>query len=95
MSAPFSITDHALLRWLERRHGIDVEWMRDAMRAEIEGAQNSNALSYVGSNEELHLVVDGLTYIFEDGRCITVLPVGGRPMKLRRARGRRDELCEV
>ena len=29
------ITDHALLRWLERVHGIDVEWMRSQLAAEV------------------------------------------------------------
>lgn len=28
-------TDHALVRWLERVHGIDMEWFREEMANEI------------------------------------------------------------
>ena len=30
-----AITDHALLRWMERVHGIDVEGWRELMRQEL------------------------------------------------------------
>lgn len=35
------ITDHALLRWMERAHGIDVEGWRSLMRGEVEEALSS------------------------------------------------------
>lgn len=30
-----SISDHALIRWLERGHGVDMEEFRDILREEV------------------------------------------------------------
>lgn len=33
-----SVTDHALLRWMERMHGVDIEGWRQLMIAEVEAS---------------------------------------------------------
>lgn len=40
MIAP-EITDHALLRWMERVHGVDVATWRALMRAELEASMEA------------------------------------------------------
>lgn len=44
-----SISDHALLRWMERRHGIDVETWRRLMLDEV----NASIAQYDGEKPRL------------------------------------------
>lgn len=41
MIAP-EITDHALLRWMERAHGVDVSAWRRLMREEVQAALDAS-----------------------------------------------------
>lgn len=59
-----SITDHALLRWLERVHGIDIDFFRQALLDETRDYIEIGATA---------VRKDGVTYIFKNGRLITVI----------------------
>lgn len=70
------VSDHALLRWLERRHGFNVDALRDEAAREIERYAGTGCKS---------VTVDGLQWIIDGWRATTVLPAGvkaisrGRP----------------
>lgn len=57
----YRITDHALLRWLERVHGIDVEWFREMMLVEVQ----ASVVGFGGFPDETaeQFVLDGDTVI--------------------------------
>jgi hypothetical protein len=59
------ITDHALVRWLERHHGIDMEWFRERLA--------EKAQPYVDVKAK-HANVDGVWFVFHDERLATVVP---------------------
>ncbi|GAB6842345.1 hypothetical protein HNR00_003554 [Methylorubrum rhodinum] len=64
---PLSITDHALLRWLERIHGIDVEGFREKLREEAV----ASLVAYGDLRE-----ADTGTFVVDNGVVITVLGPG-------------------
>lgn len=59
------ITDHALLRWLQRAHDIDM----DAYRAELTRLAEPFARAKVK-----HVEVAGVWFVFDDNRLVTVTP---------------------
>jgi hypothetical protein len=60
------VTDHAILRWLERVHGIDMEFFRNQVR-EIAGPAAA-----VGASA---LRRDGFTYVISPtGTVVSVVP---------------------
>lgn len=70
MKAP-QISDHALLRFLERAGGLPVEALRLELSASLTRATRAAAsLGLTGYS----IAADGLTYIIRDGVCVTVLP---------------------
>lgn len=58
------VSDHALVRWLERAHDIDMEWMRDRL-AEI-------AQPYADMKVQ-HAFVGGVWFVFRDDKLVTVM----------------------
>ena len=69
--APVHVTDHAVLRYLERLHGLDIE----AVRAEIATTVWRAALA--GATGVRH---DGLIYRLQDGVVVTVAPLSHEPL---------------
>lgn len=69
MSGP-RISDHALLRFLERGVGMDVEGLRAKLQASFARAHEA-AEALGGQDHYVH--VDGLTYLIRDGMMITVI----------------------
>jgi hypothetical protein len=69
MSLPF-VTDHALLRYLERARGIDIELIRSHIALICGPAANAGAINYR---------LDDVTYVFKRGHVVTVLGHGMRP----------------
>lgn len=67
------ITDHALVRWLERRHGIDMDFFRRKILEEVRDR-------YVVGCKRTKL--NGLIYRFSDGRLVTVVRNGPLPAEL-------------
>lgn len=72
MSAPVKITDHAMLRYLERVVGFDFSGFRDTLERRLQPAIDAGA----GVAK-----IDDTTFIISDNRVVTVLPEGGRPKK--------------
>jgi hypothetical protein len=79
------ITDHALVRWLERVKGVDLQPYRDEIAAAVDGAVR------VGATKA---VIDGNTYVLDGHRVCTIIDGymkpytergGYRPRKARRA----------
>lgn len=66
MTKPVTVSDHALLRWMERRHGIDIE----TFRADLEAKARLLAMAGAAGGW-----VDGFYVVFgAPGRIRTVLP---------------------
>lgn len=64
------VTDHAILRFLERAHGLPVE----AMRADLSTRLNRAFLAAEKLGElQMHVVVDGLRFVVRDGKVTTVM----------------------
>ena len=59
------ISDHALVRWLERVHDIDMDWFRERL-AEI-------AQPYADARVK-HAFVGGVWLVFHDDKLVTVTP---------------------
>ncbi|WP_315742793.1 MULTISPECIES: hypothetical protein [unclassified Bradyrhizobium] len=77
------VCDHALLRFIERVGGLDVE----ALRKSLEGSLNRCDLAAAKLHaEEMVIIADGLKYIVVKNVVVTVL---AREMKPKRQRPRR------
>lgn len=66
-----SITDHALIRYLERVHGVDMDAFRDALRAEVSGTAIAVGTAIGGP----YAIKSGKhAFICEGETVITVVP---------------------
>ena len=83
MSAGPIISDLALLRFLERAGGLDVETIRTMLSNSLQRA--AEAAARLGSGDYT-IKADGLVYIVVNGRVVTTIDDTGRPI-LPRARG--------
>ncbi len=77
------ITDHAPLRYLERRLGIDIEAHRRDMERAVERGVEAGASG---------VVVDGLRYRLDGAAVVTCLHASVPDVRTGRARGRRGEV---
>ena len=68
------ITDHAVLRWLERVHGVDVEGFRQQLLSEVEAAAVVGGA--IGKRFTLKRAEGN--YIIDNDTLITVTPPGQR-----------------
>jgi hypothetical protein len=67
------VSDHALLRWMERVYDIDI----DGIRAQL--AELARPMSDSGAQSFVH---DGHEYVFRAGRLVTVLDTSARSRRL-------------
>jgi hypothetical protein len=58
------VSDHALLRYIERVRGIDIDRLRGELADKVQGAVNLGAASYA---------VDGVTFRLIDNRIVTII----------------------
>lgn len=58
------VTDHAVIRWMERKMGLDIESIRDEIESHAMPAIKAGALS---------VVVGKVRLIFEDGHVLSVI----------------------
>jgi hypothetical protein len=63
---PIRVTDHALLRWLERRHGFAIT----ALRAELE--REVTEMRAIGAT-----AIGGMEYRIENNVLVTICPTRG------------------
>jgi len=69
------VTDHALVRWLQRSGAMDMEALRAMLAASL--ARATEAAEGLGGGHYL-VLADGLVFVIDDGRCITVHDDDGR-----------------
>jgi len=70
-----SVTDHALVRWLERTGAMDVGQMRRLLSSSL--ARAADAAAQVGGGNYL-VLADGMVFVIKDDTLITVLEDDGR-----------------
>jgi hypothetical protein len=63
------VSDHALVRWLERAHDIDMEFYRRQLAEQVQDAAAAGAKA---------IVIDGLLFCIRDGVLVSVVPARGR-----------------
>lgn len=83
MARSLRVCDHALLRFLERVGGLDVEDMRRRLAESLDRA--AGAAEQLGARE-MTIAADGFHYVVVKGTVVTVLSPTMRPkrMKVRR-----------
>ncbi|GEC14267.1 hypothetical protein [Nitrobacter winogradskyi] len=64
------VSDHALLRFVERAGGLDIEALRSALEGSLKRAVQ--AASDIGTGD-LTIQADGLTYIVRNNVIVTIL----------------------
>lgn len=73
------ITEHALVRYLERVVGFDFSGYRDTLARRVDVQLSRNA-----RKREASVEIDGHTFVVDHGRIVTVLPEGGRAKRVKR-----------
>lgn len=69
------ITDHAVLRYLERVDDIDVEGVRQRMAQDLNTTKARRLIDFAGSGRTpFRLKQNGLTYCFKGGILVTCYP---------------------
>lgn len=63
--ACINVTDHALVRWLERKHGADLRGYREEIAQTVKDAVS------VGASK---VTINGLTFVLEKNNVVTVVP---------------------
>lgn len=83
MARPLRVCDHALLRFLERVGGLDVEGLRRHLAESLSRA--AGAAEQLGARE-MTIAADGTHYIVVKGVLVTVLtpPMNPKRMKPKR-----------
>lgn len=74
---PPRVSDHAVLRFLQRKYGLDVEAVRAKIDALAGPAIDAGALT---------LKVDGVSFVLRGGRVVTTLENGMRSINKTEAR---------
>lgn len=74
-AATLKVSDHALVRWMERTGMVNLDPVKDAIAASLERA--AAAALKLGVTEFL-ILADGLVYVVRAGVVVTVLPEDGR-----------------
>lgn len=65
-----AVTDHALVRFLERSGALDVEQPRATIAASLERGRRMAERAGIG---DYAIVADGLRYVVQDDALVTVL----------------------
>jgi len=66
-----NVSDHALVRFLERAGGLDVEALRERLTTSLTRAADAATALGVA---EFTIKADGLAYLVSSGVVITVMP---------------------
>lgn len=70
-----TVTDHAVLRYLERVMGIDMDQLRDTIQADLGRA--AEAAERLGQTK-YKVQMNGCVFVIADGACVTVKPKSKR-----------------
>lgn len=63
MSLNIEITDHAVVRYLERVHGMDIEFFRKWIKSEIQGFERYQGVVFM----------NGLSWLYINGKFVSVM----------------------
>lgn len=76
MTQLIGVTDHAVVRWIERAHGFDIA----AIRRQIVGkvTRSVDLAERLDERGNVTVVLDGVRYVVRDHRVVTILPTLGR-----------------
>lgn len=77
------VTDHALVRFLERSGAGDIQQLRQTIAASLERGRRAAERAGIA---DYSICVDGLTYVIEGGVLVTVLTGEMRRQPPRRRR---------
>lgn len=69
MIRPVAISDHALVRFLQRGAGVDIDAMKSAVSASLDRAHR--AAGRIGASDYT-VRADGLVFVVRDGVLVTV-----------------------
>lgn len=75
MKVRVEVSDHALVRWLERTGLVDLSPVREALQESLSAGAEAAAKLGVG---EFLILADGLVYVVRDRVVVTVVPEDGR-----------------
>lgn len=70
-----AVSDHALVKWMERTGFINLDPIRHALAASIERA--TSAAEQIGASEYL-VLADGMVFVVRNSVVVTVVPEDGR-----------------
>ncbi len=73
------VSDHALLRFIERAGGLEIE----ALRAKLEGSlKRAASAADLVSGGDYTIAADGLLYVVTNGTVVTIKPRPGHKARL-------------
>lgn len=81
------VSDHALVRWMQRTGLADLEPIREQLRRSLSNA--AEAAMAIGVGEFL-VLADGMVFVVRDGIVVTVVPEDGRHQRVRMIAERED-----
>ena len=85
------VSDHAVLRYLERIKGIDIEKARREIAARVDKVLQDPRLDETDAPEVSGVVIDGFAYRMEDRTVVTILKVNHPDKRTGRVRKERSE----
>lgn len=80
MARPLRVCDHALLRFIERVGGLDVEGLRRHLAESLDRA--AAAAEQLGQ-QEMTIAADGFHYVVVKDRVVTVLTPAMKPKRMK------------
>ncbi|UPJ65270.1 hypothetical protein [Bradyrhizobium sp. 191] len=83
MARPLRVCDHALLRFIERVGGLDVEGLRRHLAESLDRA--AGAAEQLGARE-MTIAADGFHYVVMKGVVVTVLTPQMKPKRMKARR---------
>jgi molybdopterin biosynthesis enzyme len=85
------VSDHAVLRYLERIRGIDIEKARREIAARVDKVLQDPRLDETDAPGATGVVIDGYAYRMEDRTVVTILKVNHPDKRTGRVRKERTE----
>ncbi|MCX5497305.1 hypothetical protein OSH11_21590 [Kaistia dalseonensis] len=76
MSRLIGVTDHAVVRWIERAHGVDVPAIRQQIIGHV--ARGVDITERMDPRGNVTVVLDGVRYVVRNHTVVTILPALGR-----------------
>jgi len=80
MAEPIAVSDHALVRWLERTGAVNVQQLKLILAGSL---QRASAAAEKVSAGRYVILADGLVYVVRGGVLVTVIEDDGRNSRIR------------